>query len=134
MKTQNNRHAFKVVITELDEISNELARPNEDVVTIAVCSGARRALSNLMELFLQHETGDFFENTNLEMMLAECKKFGNEFDKIDLSNVLCHELNETECTGKYCLDLNRVSDCIKIAHQLKEIIFLKLNIKEAELI
>ncbi len=44
------RNSLKTVLNHLKMSETELNRPNEDVVTLSVCLGARQSLSTLMRI------------------------------------------------------------------------------------
>lgn len=134
MENQSIRQSLKYIIADIDRISEELTRPDEDVVTLSVCLGARKSISNLMQLYLQVKQGKLSENSSLDDLLSDCKKQSTEFNSIDLSKVVCRDMNTKECEGKYCLSGDRVVECVDIANTLKAIIMKQLSISESELL
>ncbi len=126
-------HSLKQVHSQLHHVEIELNRPHEDVVALSVCLGARKAISELMNIFLLSNSVTNNHNKSLDTLLNECKKFDPQFSTIDLSKIVCKEMNTTECDGKYCLDTKNVSDCFVVANKLKTIVLNKLAISESEL-
>ena len=133
MITNEIRNSLKHVLTQLHHVEHELNRPHEDAVALSVCLGARKAISELMNIFLLSNSVTNNENKNLDTLLTECKKIDSQFSTIDLSKIVCKEMNTTECDGKYCLDTKNVSDCFVVANKLKTIVLNKLAISESEL-
>ena len=127
------RNSLKTVLNLLKMSETELNRPNEDVVTLSVCIGARQSLSTLMRIYLLSKSIDKNEDKSIDELLDQCKKVDADFINIDLSGILCKEMNTAECDGKYCLSHERVSVCLKIANQVKTIVLNKLSISESEL-
>ena len=111
MITNEIRHSLKHVLTQLHHVEHELNRPHEDVVTLTVCLGARRSISELMNVFLLSNAVTNNEHKSLDALLSECKKFDAQFSTIDLSKIVCKEMNTKECDGKYCLETENVRDC-----------------------
>ena len=131
--TSEIRNSLKQVLAQLQLVELELNRPNEDVVTLTVCLGARRSISELMHIYLISNSIDNNETKSLDALLNECIKLDNEFSSVDVSKIVCKEMNTTECDGKYCLDIKNVSDCFVVANKLKTIVLNKLMITESEL-
>lgn len=133
MITTEIRNSLKQVLAQLNHVGLELNRPHEDVVTLTVCSGARKSISDLMNIFLLSNSVSNNQNKSLDTLLNECKKMDSQFEQIDLSKIVCKEMNSSECEGKYCLDIKNVSDCFVVANKLKTIVLNKLAISESEL-
>ena len=133
MITNETRNSIKQVLHQLNHVEQELNRPHEDVVSLTVCMGARKSISELMNIFLQSNSISNHQHKSLEILLDECKKVDSAFSNIDLSKIVCKEMNTSECDGKYCLDPKNVSECFVVANQLKRIVLNKLAISESEL-
>ena len=134
MITNEIRNSLKNVLTQITLVEHELNRPHEDVVALTVCLGARKTISELMNIYLLSNSVDSNVNKSLDALLNECKKIDAQFEQIDLSKIVCKEMNTTECDGKYCLDPKNVSDCVIVANKLKAIVLNKLAISESELV
>jgi hypothetical protein len=134
MITADIRHSLTQVLSQLNYVEHELNRPHEDVVALIVCLGARKTISELMNIYLMSNSVNDNHQKNLGALLNECKKFDAEFETIDLSKIVCNEMNTAECEGKYCLDPKNVNDCMIVANKLKAIVLNKLAISESELV
>jgi hypothetical protein len=134
MITNEIRNSLKNVLTQISLVEHELNRPHEDVVALTVCLGARKTISELMNIYLLSNSVTSNVNKSLDALLNECKKIDAQFEQIDLSKIVCKEMNTTECDGKYCLDPKNVSDCVIVANKLKAIVLNKLAISESELL
>lgn len=134
MITNEIRNSLKNVLTQISLVEHELNRPHEDVVALTVCLGARKTISELMNIYLLSNSVTSNVNKSLDALLNECKKIDAQFEQIDLSKIVCKEMNTTECDGKYCLDPKNVSDCVIVANKLKAIVLNKLAISESELV
>lgn len=131
--TNEIRISLKEVLAQLHHVEHELNRPHEDVVTLTVCLRARKSINELMNVFLLSNAVTNNQHKSLDSLLSECKKFDAQFSTIDLSKIVCKEMNTEECNGKYCLDTKNVSDCFVVANKLKTIVLNKLAISESEL-
>ena len=134
MMTNEIHTSLKNVLSQISLVEQELNRPHEDVVALTVCLGARKTISELMNIYLLSNSIANNENKSLDNLLNECKKIDTQFEQIDLSKIVCKEMNTTECDGKYCLDPKNVSDCVVVANKLKTIVLNKLAISESELV
>lgn len=133
METNSTHQSLKIIVSELNQISEELSRPDEDVVTISVCHGARVAIYNLMHAFLSGKSAPMPDSGSLDDMLDACTLIASDFSQVDLGNVVCRDMSTQQCEGKYCMSVERVHDCIRVAHQLKQIVLKQLSISENEL-
>ncbi|MGP8215744.1 MAG: hypothetical protein ACLQQ4_09300 [Bacteroidia bacterium] len=133
MITNKIKESLKQAITELSIAENELRRPDEDVVTMAVCTTARESMYSLMRLFLLSNNINHTEGKSLVDLLSQCKAIDKQFGAINLSKISCNDMSHEECENKYCLSTLDVNDCISTAKQLKTLVLNKLKLNESEL-
>lgn len=133
MVTNEIRNALKQAVTELSIAEFELNRPHEDVVTMSVCYSARHSLVTMLRLYLMSKDVDQSKGNSLKDLLDQCIKIDSQFSKIDVSDILCNELDHKTCDGKYCLTVDKVNECVAIAKQFKILVLEKLKINESEM-
>ncbi len=133
MVTNEIRNALKQALTELHIAEYELNRPHEDVVTMSVCYSARQSLISMLRLFLMSNDVESVKSNNLKELLNQCIKINNQFSKIDVSDILCKELNQEACDGKYCHTVDKVDECVIVAKKFKTLILGILKINESEM-
>ncbi len=130
METNNIRDSIKHAITELHIAENELNRPQEDVVKMAVCYSARNSMNTLLRLFLLSKGNNHNEEKSLTELHNQCVKMDRDFSTVDISNIHCNKLNRTARDGEYCQSVEKLHECVTIANSYKTIILNKLKINE----
>lgn len=114
MKTKANK-LFDEAIEKLNEASEELFRPKEDVVTYAICKNAQFAIKNYLKGFLLKNDIDSSNYKTIESLYEQCKMINVKFEEIDLSSFSCKSF---EIDSRYCNELSKVSNCFDIADNL----------------
>lgn len=114
MKTKANK-LFDEAIEKLNEASEELFRPKEDVVTYAICKNAQFAIKNYLKGFLLKNDIDPSNYKTIESLYEQCKMINVKFEEIDLSSFSCKSF---EIDSRYCNELSKVSNCFDIADNL----------------
>ena len=114
MKAKANK-LFDDAIEKLNEANQELFKPEEDVVTYAVCKNAQYAIENYLKGFLLTNGIDPDNYKTIEELYEQCKSINNKFEDIDLSDIGCksHHLD-----SKYCNEVSKVSNCFDVADNL----------------
>lgn len=114
MKTKTNK-LFDNAIEKLNEASEELFRPEEDVVTYSVCKNAQYAIENFLKGFLVNNGIDPSNIKTINELYEQCKTINKKFENIDLSDFSC---KSKEIDSRYCNELKKVSNCFDIADGL----------------
>jgi HEPN domain-containing protein len=114
MKTQANKLFFDAV-ERLNEASEELFRPEEDVVTYAICKNAQFAIENFLKGFLLKNEIDPSDYKTIEELYEQCKSINKKFEEIDLTEFGCksHTID-----SRFCNEVSKVSNCYDIADSL----------------
>jgi hypothetical protein len=133
MVTTEIRNSLKYVIGHMKQAEHELNRPDEDVVTLSVCLDARNSMHSLIRIYLLCNGISNNEDMSLDALLDLCRKTDSSFSAIDMSHVVCRQLNTAACEGNYCLSHEQVRNCMNTANKLKSIVLHKLAIAESEL-
>lgn len=127
MNSPESTHALQSVFRKLQTATDELSRPQEDVVTLAACQTVRNSMHEMMQIYLQARGEAPAVNPGLEQLLEQCAAHNSEFSRVDFSNIECRGVGHEQCDGKYCLSVDRVSGCLSAAGKLKEIISTELQ-------
>lgn len=111
MKTQANKLFFDAV-EKLNKASEELFRPEEEVVTYAICKNAQFAIENFLKGFLLKNEIDPSDYKTIKGLYEQCKSINKKFEEIDLSELGCksHTID-----SRYCNEVSKVSNCFDIA-------------------
>jgi len=114
MKTKANE-LFNHASKKLNEASNELYKPEEDVVTFAVCKNSQIVIEDYLKGFLYDNGTDPSPFKTIESLYQQCKIVNSKFEKINLSKLNCkvHEID-----SRYCNEISKVSTCYELADNL----------------
>ena len=118
MQTQN----VDILINEADQLLNrateELQRSEEDVTAYLVCHNSRQSIKNYLAVYLIKNGTDLNQPVTMASLMDQCRSLDGRFDLIDISQIFCrHEEHDED----YCLNVEKVSDCMRIAKQTREI-------------
>ena len=104
---------FDEATRKLMQASEELYRPEEDVVTYLVCQNSHLAIENFLRGFLaQNEINpETFENVN--DLFSECKRINSKFEDVNLEG---HSFEAHTDDSRYCN--SNVSRCYELANNL----------------
>lgn len=126
-------HSLKEALKELRIAEQQLSRPSEDAVVLSACLGARQSLNNMLRIYLLSQSINHSDGKSVKELLDQCIHIDKDFSNIDLSCILCKDLDEEECNGRYCLSLEMANGCVAVANQVKKLVLDKLKINESEL-
>tara|TARA_R110002050_G_scaffold109799_1_gene221355 strand:+ start:87019 stop:87387 length:369 start_codon:yes stop_codon:yes gene_type:complete len=119
-------HAYENYLNEgnllLNRAEAELNKPHEDVMTLSVCQGTKLAIDNYFKAYLtKHQIKDV-EKGDLMSRYEKCISFRPEFKEINLHSFDC--INDDKCSmTEYCMSINKVSECLKIAEEFRSLIY-----------
>jgi|ERR1035437_3302745 hypothetical protein len=112
--------------------NNELYRPSEDSVTLCACQSTKNAVMGFLQSYLTEKKVQSISKNSLESLLAECCKVDPGFRSIDISCFGC-KTHDENCTGDYCLDTKKVSECFAKAKVVEEFVLAKLKVNPKDL-
>ena len=118
MRTQN----VDVLINEADQLLNsaveELQRSEEDVTAYMVCYNSRQSIINYLTSYLLKNGVDLKEPVTMANLMDQCRSLDDRFKLLDISQIFCRYDEDDE---EYCLNVEKVSDCLRIAKQTRGI-------------
>jgi len=114
METLAKTH-FDEAIQKMKQASNELYRPQEDVVSYLVCKNAQSAITNFLTGYLLRQGIQPEENETIESMFERCKKINAKFENVNLEGFNCQS---HDTASRYCDGAEKVSRCFDIADSL----------------
>ncbi len=119
-------HAYENYLNEanllLNRAAEELNKPYEDVMTLAVCQGTKMAIDNYFKAYLTKHQIEDVEKGDLISRYEKCIAFKPDFAKIDLTSFEC--INDEKCSmTDYCMTISKVSECVKVGEGLRTLIY-----------
>jgi hypothetical protein len=132
MNTQPILHSLRNASSLLRIANNELYRPSEDTVTLCACQSTKNAVIEFLRSYLTEKKVKSISKNSLENLLSECCKADAGFKSIDISCFGCKAEDES-CSGAYCLDVKKVSECFAKAKVVEEFVLAKLKVNPKDL-
>ena len=112
----------EILISEADRLLNfadkEMQRAEEDVATYTVCVNSRQSIINYLISFLMKNGEEPTKPVSLASLMNQCRSIDGRFDLIDTSPIYCSHDEDDE---EFCLDVQKVDECIKVAKQTRAI-------------
>ena len=119
-------HAYENYLNEgnllLNRAEEELNKPHEDVMTLSVCQGTKMAIDNYFKAYLLKHQVKNVEEGDLMTRYQQCIAFKPDFAQINLKSFDC--IHDEKCSmSEYCMSINKVSDCLKVAEEFRTLIY-----------
>jgi len=109
-------------------ITEELSKPQEDVVAISVCGTTRGAIQDMLKLFLVSNGISVQEAGTIDDLVRMCVKKDDRFLNFDFSVVYCRCESSNKDTIPYCMSDDRVQACYQLLLKLKEHVYGDLEV------
>ena len=114
---------FDTIVKEADSLlysaTEELKRSKEDFVNYNACNDSRESIRKYLTSFLLKNHIEPQEPVTLASLLKQCRASDNRFKALNMSCVLCQHDSEYE---DYCLSVEKVNPCLKVAEQTRKIV------------
>ncbi len=114
-------HLLNQAFYRLESAQEELNRPDEDVMAFAICHQVRGALNDMMSAYLLMKGVNASDAITLEDLRTKSAEFDPGFKQLELTSMVCHP-GQIEGEKCFCMDLDRVRACLKIADDCRKII------------
>jgi hypothetical protein len=130
-----NKHIkdlMELALNKMNFAEKELARPSEDSVTFTVCHSANNAIREfLVSLIAFNYAMEFpeeeivldtlrtIENWDIDFLKEYAAKLDPRFAGLDLTNLNCAGLEKEYASEVYCLSIETVRKCAKIAREVE---------------
>jgi hypothetical protein len=102
----------------LQRAMDEINRPEEDVVSLSVCKGAKLTLDLFMSAYLLKNNIDPTSMSSVSERYEKCKVLDPTFKDVNIYQLDC--IDENGCdASRYCLSVNKVHDCLKVAEDIR---------------
>ncbi|MGQ9658279.1 MAG: HEPN domain-containing protein [Fimbriimonadales bacterium] len=113
---------------DLQVARHELALPDEEVVTTAVCFHCQQFVEKVFKAFLVLHQSDFPRTHNVEYLRELCAQIDAEFHHLQLGNLHFYAVEIRYPSDFPTLTLREASECLAIAEKIREFIDRKLSI------
>ncbi len=122
MQARTAEQLIRDTDTLLEKAIREARRSSTAVVTHMICQSTRQIMQQYFTSFLLMSGKDPNQSKSLVGLKEQCVEVDPRFEQIELSNLdVCYK---EDCTkdGIYCLPVEKVTACLKVASQTKALI------------
>lgn len=113
----------QVLYSEADQLLRaadmEINRAEEDAVTHLICHNSRQSIVNYLKGYLLLRGAEPIEPVTMAGLLKQCSKIDTRFKDLDFSQIQCRFESQDK---DYCLDLETVGECFRIARKTEELV------------
>ena len=127
MTNENIKQWMQKADNDLKTAKHELALPDDETVTEAVCFHSQQAVEKLLKAFLIFKNEEFGRTHNLELLLQLCGKYDKDFLKCDIGNLTEYAVNIRYPGDSYIPDYEESETAYKIASELRSFVRGKLG-------
>lgn len=113
---------FKKAADQLKQASEELFKPNEDVVSFLVCKNSVKSIENHLKGFLTQRGFETNDQESLDHLLERCRLLDKRFHQVNFEAIDCSANHNHD---KFCDEVEKVSSCFQAADQLDS--FLRMQ-------
>jgi HEPN domain-containing protein len=112
---------------------HELSFPEDEISTSPVCFHCQQVVEKLLKAYLVSKSIDFGKTHDLEYLLELCVKQDEEFENLSMGDLKSYAVEVRYPDDFYIPSIEEARECFKIASEIKNFVFKKLNLKESEL-
>jgi HEPN domain-containing protein len=126
----------KWIIKALNDIKvaeHEINFSEDEITTDAVCFHCQQAVEKLLKTYLVFKNIEFEKIHNLELLLKLCSEQDEEFNNVSIGNLPDYAVEIRYPEDFYIPSIEEAKECLKIALDIRDFVFKKLNVKESDL-
>ncbi len=105
---------------------HELAQPENEMVTDAICFHCQQSVEKLMKAYLASKNIDFGKTHNLEFLLELCRKQDTIFKNINVGNLSFYAVEVRYPDEFYIPSVEEAKESFKIASTVRDSIMKEL--------
>ena len=117
MTSESSQMLYSNADLLLSLADEEMSRAEEDAVTYLICRNARQSIINYLMGYLMDNNIKPIEPVNVSVLLQQCALLDARFGTVDFTPIECRFDSETK---DYCLDMETVEACYRIAKKTGE--------------
>lgn len=126
---QVNQQLLDSVLGTYHMITNELSKPQEDVVEFSVCLATKSGIQNILKLYLESKDVDINHANSIDELVKLAIQQNEKFNRFDFSALNCRCEHSDDHSMSYCLGEEKINSCYRLLVGLKGFIFDELKIK-----
>ena len=117
---------------DLKVAENEIKLSSEDMVTDAICFHSQQAVEKYLKAYMVFKKLDFDKTHNLEYLVERCLEKDKDFSQINVGDLSFYAVEARYPDDFYIPTEKEARECLGIARKVKEFIFRKLRITDAD--
>ena len=106
---------------------HELAQPENEMVTDAICFHCQQSVEKLLKAYLVSKNIDFGKTHNLEYLLELCKKQDTIFENINVGNLSFYAVEVRYPDEFYNPSVEEAKECFRIASIVRDSMMKELK-------
>ncbi len=106
---------------------HELAQPETEMVTDAICFHCQQSVEKLLKAYLASKNIDFGKTHNLEFLLELCKKQDTIFENINLGDLSFYAVEVRYPDEFYIPSVEEAKECFRIASIVRDFMIKELK-------
>jgi hypothetical protein len=110
---------LNTAVENLNAAGEALYKPEEDIISYAVCKYSQNAILNYLKGFLQTKGYETHDHETIQGLYNRCKSIEPKFKQIDLRVIDC---KTKEIDEEYCIEVDRVKQCHAVADNLDTVL------------
>ena len=104
--------------------SEELNKSKDDLVTHTICNQSRNSIRDYLMGYVVAKRAEIPNPATIEKLAEVCKTLDPKFHTLNLEPIRCR-MKTTD--DDYCLDSDTVSECYKVAEDVKRMVTSDLD-------
>ena len=110
-------------------ITDELSKPQEDVVEFSVCIATKTAISNVLKLYLENKDVDTSQTRNIDDRVQLSLKQNDKFNSFDFASLNCRCEHTEDHSMSYCLGEEKINSCYRLLVEVKDFVYDELKVR-----
>ena len=112
---------------DLKVAEREMAAPQDELVTEAVCFHCQQAVEKYLKAYLVRRNVDFGKTHNLEYLVALCSKQDIEFRPLEVGNLTFYAVEVRYRDDFYTPSVEEARESIEIAKRVRDFVIEKIE-------
>jgi hypothetical protein len=130
METSKAFNILQKANHELETAKSNYYKPKDDVVTIPICNHLKKSIFDYLSFFLTLNGVPHEKELSLDDMKKICETLDPAFNTLDFSEQPCFCHDSESCNQEYCLEVNRVNQCLEQVEVARDLIFKLSGVKK----
>jgi len=131
-----DEYTKKWIIKALEDfkvVKHELNLPENEIATGPVCFHCQQLVEKLLKAYLISKDVDFGRTHDLRFLSELCSQQDSDFKQLNVGNLTFYAVEVRYPDEFYIPSVGEAKECFKIAVNIKDFVFVRLDIREGNL-